>query len=201
MERTHPTRISSLVRLLLVGLCLSLLPGCEKAMNNMYEQPKYLPLVGSDLWADGQSARPLEAGVVARSAGVLAESSSGRLADIAEPLRMPPVTMDSLRRGRERYDIYCAPCHSVSGDGDGMVVRRGFPAPGSLDSPLMRAASDTHLFEVITGGYGMMYAFNDRIGPTDRWAIVAYVRALQRSQHARIDDVPPPERRALEEAP
>ena len=199
---THPTAVSSIVRLLLAGLCLVLLPACEKSMRNMYEQPKYPPLVESDLWADGQSARPLEPGVVARSAGVLAESSSGRQGDIAQLGRMPPPpTMESLRRGLERYDIYCAPCHSVSGDGDGMVVRRGFPASGSLHSPLIRAASDAHLFDVITDGYGMMYAFNDRIGPTDRWAIVAYVRALQRSRHASIDDVPPPERRALEEAP
>ncbi|MGC2462963.1 MAG: cytochrome c [Steroidobacteraceae bacterium] len=187
-----------MVRLLLGGLCLLLLPACEKAQRNMYEQPKYSPLVASRLWPDGQSARPLEPGVVVRSAGTLAASSSGRQGDIAQPVPVPPpVTIESLRRGRERYDIYCAPCHSVSGDGDGMVVRRGFPAPASLHSPPMRAASDAHLFDVITGGSGVMYAFADRIGPPDRWAIVAYVRALQRSQHASIDDVPQAERRVL----
>jgi len=187
-----------MVRLLLGGLCLLLLPACEKAKGNMYEQPKYSPLVASRLWPDGQSARPLEPGVLVRSAGALAASSSGRQGDIAQPVRMPPpVTIESLRRGRERYDIYCAPCHSVSGDGDGMVVRRGFPAPASLHSPPMRAASDAHLFDVITGGSGLMYAFADRIGPPDRWAIVAYMRALQRSQHASIDDVPQAERRVL----
>jgi mono/diheme cytochrome c family protein len=78
-----------------------------------------------------------------------------------------------------------------------MVVRRGFPAPASLDTPLMRAASDAHLFDVITSGYGVMYAFADRIGPQDRWAIVAYMRALQRSRHASIEDVPQAERRVL----
>jgi|SRR5271165_3844240 len=198
VERTHSTRASSIVRFLLGGLCLVLLPACEKSMRNMYEQPKYPPLVQSELWADGQSARPLEPGVVARSAGALAESSSGRQGDIAQPARTPPPpTMESLRRGRERYDIYCAPCHSVSGDGDGMVVRRGFPAAGSLHSPLMRAASDAHLFDVITDGHGVMYAFADRIGPADRWDIVAYIRALQRSQRASIDDVPLPKRRVL----
>lgn len=202
VNQTYP-RSSALVRLLMGGLCLLLLPGCEKAMRNMYEQPKYGPLVESTLWPDGQSARSLEPGVVVRGAGALAGSSSGRQGDVALTASMPPpVTIDALRRGRERYDIYCAPCHSVSGDGDGMVVRRGFPAPASLHSPAMRAASDAHLFDVISSGYGVMYAFADRIGPSDRWAIVAYVRALQRSQHSSIDDVPQAERHALSgEAP
>ena len=223
MGRTNPTCASSIVRLLLGSLCLLLLPGCEKAMRNMYEQPKYGPLAESSLWPDGQSARSLEPGVVVHSAGSLAASSSGRQGDLAlpdwaagataldsgaawgmvaaahpQPVRMPPpVTIEELQRGRGRYDIYCAPCHSVSGDGDGMVVRRGFPAPASLHTLPMRAASNAHLFDVITSGYGVMYPFADRIAPADRWAIVAYVRALQRSQHASIDDVPQAERRAL----
>ena len=189
------------------GLGLVLLAGCEKAVHNMYEQPKYRPFVESSLWPDGRSERSLEPGVVAHSAGALAASSSGRRADLALPDwaapaaagAAPPVTIESLRRGRERYDVYCAPCHSVSGDGDGMVVRRGFPAPENFDAASQRGASDAHLFDVITSGHGVMYAFADRIGPADRWAIVAYVRALQRSQHASIDDVPAPERRALQE--
>jgi mono/diheme cytochrome c family protein len=192
-----------MAKLLLGALCLSLLPGCEKAMRNMYEQPKYQPLTESSLWPDGQSARPIEPNVVARSAGVFAASSSGRRGDLAQPAgAVVPVTIETLRRGRERYDIYCAPCHSVSGDGDGMVVRRGFPAPASLHTPLMRAASDAHLFDAITNGSGLMYPFADRIGPSDGWAIVSYMRALQRTQHASIHDVPQAEQHVLlEEAP
>jgi mono/diheme cytochrome c family protein len=196
------SRLRSALALLAGALGALLLAGCEKTARNMYEQPKYRPFVASTLWPDGRSERPIEPGVVAYSAGVLAASSSGRRADLAPPdaaaaSGAPPRTIESLRRGRERYDVYCAPCHSVSGDGDGMVVRRGFPPPLSLDSAPMRAATDAHLFDVITNGHGVMYAFADRIGPADRWAIVGYLRALQRSQHAAIGDVPLPEQQTL----
>ncbi len=199
-------RSAASIALLLIAPGLLLLGGCEKSMRNMYEQPKYRPLVESSLWPDGRSERSLVPGVVAHSAGVLAASASGRRGDLAlgdwsagasSGVRVSPVTIDTLRRGRERYDIYCAPCHSVSGDGDGMVVRRGFPAPASLHSAALRAVSDAHLFDVITSGSGVMYPFADRIGPSDRWAIVAYLRALQRSQHAAIADVPAAEQPAL----
>jgi mono/diheme cytochrome c family protein len=191
--------------LLVTSLGPMLLVGCEKSMRNMYEQPKYRPFVESSLWPDGRSERPLEPGVIAHGAGALAASSSGRRADLApadwtapaSAREFPPVTIESLKRGRERYDVYCAPCHSVSGDGDGMVVRRGFPAPASLDIASSRSASDAHLFDVITSGHGVMYPFADRIGPPDRWAIVGYMRALQRSQHAAIADAPPAEQQAL----
>jgi len=215
-------------RLAAIACCtaISLLFGCEKVMRNMYEQPKYKPLDAAALWPDGQSARPLEPGVVVRSAGAIAAASSGRVGEqpldaaaqpvyprdergamradpgarvaAAGPKADPvPVTLDTLRRGRERYDIYCAPCHSVSGDGDGMVVRRGFPAPRTLHSDRLRSAPDSYLYGVISEGYGVMYPFADRIAPRDRWAIVAYLRALQLSQHARLDDVPADERGVL----
>jgi mono/diheme cytochrome c family protein len=216
-------------RLLLVLAMLLLLAGCEKAAQNMYNQPKYKPLAASSLWADGQSARPTEPGTVARSAGVIAGTSSGRLGEPALPesagpvypvdetgqvkanlgpgsLRPPlvanplPIILATLERGRERFDIYCSPCHSRAGDGDGMVVRRGFPSPPSYHTARLRNAPDAHFYSVITNGYGAMYSYADRVDARDRWAIVAYIRALQLSQNARVADVPEPERSRLEGA-
>jgi len=152
---------------------------------------------------------------VPHSAGALAGSSSGRsdplkalppagaaigvdveghslaLDDAAEsgyanPL---PITLPFVARGRNRYDVYCAPCHSRTGDGDGMIVRRGFPAPPSYHTERLRNAPDSHLFQVISNGYGVMYPYADRITSEDRWAIVAYIRALQLSQHAPAADL------------
>jgi mono/diheme cytochrome c family protein len=100
----------------------------------------------------------------------------------------PPLTLDLIARGRERYHIFCAPCHSELGDGRGMIVQRGFPAPASFHSDAIRALTPQQLYDAISNGYGVMYAFADRIPTEDRWAIVAYVRALERSQ-----DAPPSE--------
>jgi mono/diheme cytochrome c family protein len=116
---------------------------------------------------------------------------------MANPL---PLTAATLARGQERFNIYCSPCHSEAGDGDGMVVRRGFPHPPSYHSERLRHAPDAHFFNVITHGYGAMFSYADRIEPDDRWAIVAYIRALQLSQHARLQDVPQPLRGRLGDA-
>lgn len=106
----------------------------------------------------------------------------------------PPVTLALMQRGQEQFRIYCTPCHAESGDGDGMIVRRGFPHPPSFtDAKLMRA-SPQHFYDVITKGWGVMYSFADRVKPADRWAIAAYIRALQRSQHATLADVTPDEK-------
>jgi len=108
-----------------------------------------------------------------------------------------PVTRAILERGRERFTIYCQPCHSPVGDGDGLIVRRGFPAPPSFHIERLRKAPDRHFFEVITGGYGVMYPYADRVSPEDRWAIVAYIRALQLSQGAKAAELPDEVRREL----
>lgn len=187
------------------------LPGCERGLHEMYEQPKYEPLTPTTLFPDGNSSRPQVSGTVARSAGALAGTSSGRngrvelvppsgpavgvndrgqsLAQSATTL-VPvysnplPITPALLARGRERFNIFCAPCHSAAGDGDGMIARRGFPAPPSYHTDRLRNAPDSHFYQVISNGYGLMYPYADRITPADRWAIVAYIRALQLSQHA-----------------
>jgi mono/diheme cytochrome c family protein len=189
--------------------------GCEKAMRDMYDQPKYKPLAQSTLWPDRRAAREPVAGTVARSGGAIAGTSSGRLGERGLPPEVPalalatedrfaqlrnplPVTRAWLERGRERFGIYCAPCHGDAGDGDGMVVRRGFPAPPSYHIDRLRNAPDAHFYAVITQGYGAMYSYADRLPPQDRWAIVEYIRALQLSQNARLDDVAEADRDRLE---
>jgi len=115
-----------------------------------------------------------------------------------KPVAVPPVTMALLERGQQRFDIYCAPCHSKIGDGRGMIVQRGFPQPPSYYIARLRAAPNQHFYDVITHGYGAMYSYADRVGAEDRWAIVAYIRALQASASAQIADVPPDKRQTLQ---
>jgi mono/diheme cytochrome c family protein len=115
-----------------------------------------------------------------------------------KPARAPPVTLALLERGQDRFRVYCAPCHSELGDGHGMVVQRGFPPPPSYHTDRLREVPVRHFYDVITNGYGAMYSFADRVQPEDRWAIVAYIRALQRSQHATLADVAADQRGALE---
>ncbi|MES2264371.1 MAG: cytochrome c [Pseudomonadota bacterium] len=187
-------------------LCSILLTGCEKAAQNMYDQPRYQPYAASTLFADGTSARTPPPGTMANARGAFADSSGGRVgqqavradAEAQAAERMPyPLTMALLQRGQQRYSIYCLPCHSAAGDGDGLIVRRGFPSPPSYHGERLRAAPDRHFYDVITHGYGVMYPYADRVEPADRWAIVAYIRALQLSQHAQAASLPPPLRDQL----
>jgi mono/diheme cytochrome c family protein len=115
-----------------------------------------------------------------------------------KPPGPPPVTMALLERGRQRFDIYCSPCHSRSGDGNGMIVQRGFPHPPSYYSDTLRKAPNQLFYDVITHGYGAMYSYAERVDPNDRWAIVAYIRALQASASASLSDVPADKRSALQ---
>ena len=175
------------------------LAGCEKLARNMYDGAKVKPLRPSGQFDNGNSSRPYVAGVVEYNRGVLAMSSSGRADRAREGRRLAaeraksipyPITMQLLERGEDRFDAYCAPCHSRLGDGDGRVARRGFPHPPSYHIERLRNAPDRHFYDVITHGYGVMYPYADRVTPEDRWAIVAYIRALQLSQDAPREALP-----------
>jgi mono/diheme cytochrome c family protein len=122
--------------------------------------------------------------------------AQGDLARDALAAKPPPVTSALLARGRERFDIFCAPCHGLAGEADGVIVKHGFPKPPSYHSDALLNASAQHLYDVISNGYGVMYAFADRVEPQDRWAIVAYIRALQLSQHATVAEAPEIKERA-----
>jgi mono/diheme cytochrome c family protein len=175
----------------------AMLAGCEKLARNMYDQPRGKPMRESRLFPDGTSARSPVPGTVPAASDNLAGTSSGRVgaeraaldAKLEKAKEMPfPITLARLRRGQERFNIYCAPCHSPVGDGVGMVARRGFPHPPSYHIDRLRSAPDRYLFDVITHGHGVMRSYADRVPAEDRWAIVAYIRALQLSQYARVED-------------
>jgi mono/diheme cytochrome c family protein len=180
-----------------VCLCAALAAaGCGQ--HDMVYQPKYKPLQPSSFFADGRASRPVEAGTVARGQlGISPAFDTGTIGgalveyiplkgfdpnesladDVARPSRKV-----ALERGRERFNIYCSPCHSRSGDGLGMIVQRGFPRPPSLHEKRLVDAPPGHFYHVITNGYGAMYSYAARVAPADRWAIVAYIKALQLSQ-------------------
>lgn len=184
----------------LVALAFALLAaGCERQMHDMYQQPRFDPDEGSSLWPDGRADRPPVPGTVVAATGDIAGTSSGRHGrqdaanwrEAEQSQASPPLTRTLLLRGQERYSIYCLPCHSPLGDGDGPVARHGFPHPPTYHQPRLRDATDRYLFDVITNGHGIMYSYADRVSPQDRWAIVAYIRALQLSQNAPIAQLPP----------
>jgi mono/diheme cytochrome c family protein len=175
------------MRIACIHAVLLALAGCERTFRDMYDQPREKPLAASAQWPDGRASRTSVPGTVPH-------------VPQERPATAGPTAV-SLARGRERFDIFCAPCHSLVGDGDGMIARRGFPHPPSFHTDALRAASDAHIYSVISNGYGAMYSYASRIPPADRMAIVAYIRALQLSQHATLDAVPADARRSLEGEP
>jgi mono/diheme cytochrome c family protein len=169
-------------------LTVLVLAGCRQ---DMQDQPRFKPLAESDFYADLRSARPPVEGTVAR--GQLHEDSyfyTGKFGNNPGDYMPFPVTDDVLARGRERFNIYCAPCHSRVGDGNGMIVQRGFRAPPSYHAERLRKAPLGYFFDVTTNGFGAMPEYASQIPPRDRWCIVAYIRALQLSQGATMGDVP-----------
>ncbi len=172
--------------------------GCR---DDMHVQPKYEPLDPSSFFADGRSARQPVPGTVARGELRINEAMyAGKVNGVPVDKFPFPISRKDLERGRERFNIYCTPCHDYTGSGHGMIVQRGFPPPPSYDIDRLRNAPVGHFFDVMTNGYGSMYSYASRVSVKDRWRIAAYIRALQLSQHAALDDVPENERTKLEKS-
>lgn len=185
-------RISCIVT---IACALLLTTACRR---DMQDQPKYKPLGASSFFADGRDSRPLPANVIARDElDELNPSHTGAQNGAFLETIPEPVSTALLQRGRDRFDIYCSPCHGRIGDGYGMIRQRGFWYPSNLHTDRLRAVPPGYIFQVITNGYGAMPDYRDQVDSHDRWAIVAYLRALQLSQHAALADVPPAARQQL----
>jgi len=193
-KQFHPSAVRpNRRRKAVLGLSLAAalaLAGCRRNPD-MAQQPKYQPYEPSEFFADGSSARPIVEGTVSRDerrVGTLLHTGmiDGKLADVF-PF---PITAADMRRGQERFNIYCSVCHGRLGDGQGMIVQRGFKQPPSFHEQRLREAPAGHFYDVITHGYGGMYSYAARVNSEDRWRIAAYIRALQLSQNAQTADVP-----------
>jgi hypothetical protein len=182
--------------LLLAAALLALpLAGCRQDMHN---QPKYRPFARNPFFADQRASRPLVEGVVAR--GHLDEDEAFfQGVSGGQPVATDPLGYgrEVLERGQERFNIYCSPCHDRTGSGEGMIVQRGYKQPPSFHDPRLRAVPDGYFFQVMTNGFATMPAYAAQVPARDRWAIVAYIRALQLSQNATLADVPAEERAKL----
>ena len=182
--------------LLTLAVVAAAAAGCRR---DMQDQPRYVPLRESTFFPDSRSARPLVPGTVAR--GQLRDDTllyTGKVNGADATVFPFPVDARVMARGQERFNVYCSPCHGRTGIGDGMVVRRGYRRPPSLHDQRLRDAPVGHFFDVMTNGFGAMADYAAQVKPQDRWAIAAYVRALQLSGHATLADVPASERAGLE---
>ena len=171
---------------------------CAGCRQDMHDQPKVKPLAASAFFPDGRGSRPLVDGTVARSEPLgehpyLTGRENGQL------VRQAPVAVSAavLARGHERFDVFCSPCHDRVGTGQGMIVQRGYRQPPSLHEQRLRDQPDGYFFDIMTNGFGVMPNYAQQIPVADRWAITLYIRALQLSQHAALDDVPESERAPL----
>ena len=196
---TSSLRISRTARASMAAAMLVALTGAAACRQDMHDGPRYKPLQASEIFPDNQSARPIIEGTVPR--GFLKDDDvfyTGMLAGAPVEKIPMPITADVVVRGRERFNIYCSPCHGVAGDGDGMIVKRGYKQPTSYHDPRLRNEKAGYFFDVMTRGFGQMPDYAAQVSPKDRWAIVAYIRALQLSQHAAVGDLTQVERERLE---
>lgn len=184
-------------RSIAVVLLIVAAAGCRR---DMFNQPSARPLARSDAFRNNQMAsRPMIPNTVAR--GQLREDTefyTGKIGTNLVTTLPEPVTREMLERGQERYNIYCSPCHDRTGNGNGMIVQRGFPRPPSYHIDRLRQAPIGHFYDVITHGYGIMYPYAARVEPADRWAIAAYIRVLQTSENAHLTDIPQSAREQLQ---
>ena len=170
-----------------VACCALAISGCDYSLRqDMANQPYNHPLSPSDFFPDGRSERPLIENTVPRGA-VENDVYSVAKDYLGYPL---PVNEKLLRRGQDRYKIFCTPCHGIQGDGNGMAAVRGMKHPPSYHIDRLRQAPNGYFYDVIANGFGAMYSYSERIPPNDRWAIIAYVRALQLSRNAKAGDLP-----------
>jgi mono/diheme cytochrome c family protein len=186
------------IRLIVVVLAALVVVGCRQ---DMHDQPKYRPLRASTFFGDGLSARPVVEGTVAR--GQLNDDEllhTGKQNGNVAAVFPFPIDQAVMNRGRQRYDIYCSPCHGLTGLGDGMIVRRGYRRPPPLSDQRLREAPAGHFVDVMTQGFGAMPDYAVQLAPADRWAVAAYIRALQLSTHASLSDVPAAARHTLKAA-
>jgi len=190
-------------------LLVFVVAGCRQ---DMHDQPRYKPLAATDFFGDGRSARPEIAGTVPRGRTSLGAPDpaylrvdqaryTGKIKDEDIDYFPFPIMRADLERGQQRFNIYCAPCHSRIGDGNGMVVRRGYRQAASYHTEKLLKAPVGHFFDVITNGFGAMPSYASRVEPDDRWRIAAYIRVLQLSEAAPLDAVPPDMRSELDKNP
>jgi mono/diheme cytochrome c family protein len=180
-----------------VSVAITLVLFAVACRQDMQDQPKYKPLAPSRFFSDGKSARQLVEGTVPYSPeGKAISPAPDESKATTLPFALTPQVMD---RGQGRFNIYCAPCHGRLGYGNGVVAQRGFLAPPSYHIDRLRQAPVGHFYDVMTNGFGAMSSYADKVAPRDRWAIAAYIRALQLSQHATINDATPGDRRKLQQ--
>ncbi|MGH7495773.1 MAG: c-type cytochrome [bacterium] len=194
----HPrSKIYNLLSTIIVLAFCLLTTACRQ---DMHDQPRYEPLERSSFFSDQRASRPTVEGTVARGQLNLDEHlHTGKINGELAAVFPFPIDKNVLLRGQERFNIFCSPCHGRVGDGQGMIVQRGFRQPQSFHIQRLRESPPGYYFDVITNGFGAMYSYAARVPVEDRWAIAAYIRALQLSQNATWKDVPTEQRRQLME--
>jgi mono/diheme cytochrome c family protein len=193
----HRRNLIESVACIAAAAMVSLAMGCRQ---DMHVQPRYNPYDASTFFDDGRASRQPVPGTIARGQLHLdALLYTGKVDGKDAEVFPFSITRADLERGRERFNIYCSPCHDVTGTGRGMIVLRGFPQPPSFHIDRLRQAPVGHFFDVMTNGLGIMYSYSSRVSTEDRWRIAAYIRALQLSQQAAISDAPPDVRQKLQQ--